>query len=122
MNMVAEGVKTTLAARTLYRTVALEDRAIATSGDYRKFYRAEGRWLSHLIDPRTGRPVEHGLASVSVVHPEAVWADAWATALIVLGPERGPAVAAREGLACRVSLSGPRRAAAAPRSRKTRPR
>jgi thiamine biosynthesis lipoprotein len=87
------------ATHSLYRTVSLEDRAMATSGDYRKFYRAEGRWLSHLIDPRTARPVDHGLASVSVVHPEAVWADAWATALIVSGPEQGPEVAEREGLA-----------------------
>jgi thiamine biosynthesis lipoprotein len=87
------------AARRLHRTVPLENAALATSGDYRKFYREEGRWLSHLIDPRTARPVDHGLASVSVLHPKAVWADAWATALIVLGPERGPAVAEREGLA-----------------------
>jgi len=87
------------AARRLHRTVPLVNGALATSGDYRKFYRAEGRWLSHLIDPRTARPVDHSLASVSVLHPKAVWADAWATALIVLGPEQGPVVAEREGLA-----------------------
>jgi thiamine biosynthesis lipoprotein len=87
------------ARRAPYGTVALSGRAMATSGDYRNYYEADGVWLSHLIDPRTGHPISHSLASVSVVHPQGVLADAWATALLVLGPEEGYATAEREGLA-----------------------
>jgi FAD:protein FMN transferase len=80
----------------------LEDAAVATSGDYRHVYTdAQGHLRSHLIDPRTGEPVAHGLASVTVVHREASWADALATGLLVLGPEAGPALARREHLAAR---------------------
>ncbi len=87
------------AGRELHARIALVDAALATSGDYRSFYEQDGRRLAHIIDPRSGRPVEHGLASVSVVHRRAVLADAWATALGVLGPEEGFALAQREGLA-----------------------
>jgi thiamine biosynthesis lipoprotein len=79
--------------------VALSDLALATSGDYRNFYEADGRRRSHLIDPRTAHPIEHDLSSVSVAHPSAAEADALATALIVLGPADGPALAEREGWA-----------------------
>jgi len=75
--------------RALHAVVALEDQAMATSGDYRNFYEAGERRLAHIVDPRNGRPVDHALASVSVVHPQASLADAWATALTVLGPEEG---------------------------------
>ena len=78
---------------------SLSDRALATSGDYRNYFEREGRRFSHTIDPRTGRPIEHRLASVTVLHPEAVWAEAWATALNVLGPEAGYDLALEEGLA-----------------------
>ena len=73
--------------------VALHGLAVATSGDYRR-----GR---HTIDPRTGRSVSNGLRSVSVIHASAMLADAWATALTVLGPEAGLALANREALAAR---------------------
>jgi thiamine biosynthesis lipoprotein ApbE len=80
----------------------LENVAIATSGDYRKVYMdAQGRRRCHLIDPRTGEPVTHGLASVTVVHREASWADALATGLLVQGPGEGPALARREHLPAR---------------------
>ncbi len=85
--------------RVIHALVPLSDKAMATSGDYRNFYENEGVWLSHLLDPRTGHPIDHDLASVTVVHDRCVWADAWATALIVLGPEDGYATALREGLA-----------------------
>jgi thiamine biosynthesis lipoprotein len=84
--------------RALHRSVELRDAALATSGDYRSFYEVAGERRSHLLDPRSGRPVEHGLASVSVVHAEAALADAWATALAVLGPDAGLALAEAEGL------------------------
>jgi thiamine biosynthesis lipoprotein len=88
-----------VAGRRIHRIVALEDRALATSGDYRNYYELEGRRVSHTLDPRTGEPIRHALASVSVVHPSAAWADAWATALNVLGPEAGYRLAEEEGLA-----------------------
>lgn len=71
----------------------LRDQAVATSGDYYNFYEFEGRRYSHTIDPRTGRPIEHALASVSVLAADCMTADAWATALEVLGPEAGLRVA-----------------------------
>jgi thiamine biosynthesis lipoprotein len=86
-------------AQGVEEVVELTDMAMATSGDYRQFYVLDGRRLSHTMDPRTGRPVAHGLASVTVLHKECMMADAWATALNVLGPDDGYAAAEREGLA-----------------------
>ncbi|WP_442679491.1 FAD:protein FMN transferase [Sphingomonas sp. ASY06-1R] len=74
--------------------VALHDLAVATSGDY-----VRG---AHTIDPATGRPSESGVISVSVLHPSAMIADAWASALAVLGPRAGMALAARETVAARM--------------------
>ncbi|MCA6216553.1 FAD:protein FMN transferase [Ideonella sp. B7] len=80
--------------------VALHGLSVATSGDYRRWRTADdGRRLSHTLDPRTGAPVTHDVASVTVLHPSAMWADAWATALMVLGPQDGLALAEAEGLA-----------------------
>lgn len=87
------------AVRAVYGVVEITDRSVATSGDYRNFYELDGVEYAHLIDPRTGRPVLHAGASVSVIHPRDAVADAWATALSVLGPEEGFEVAEREGLA-----------------------
>lgn len=69
--------------------VPLADASLATSGDYRNFFDDDGRRYSHIIDPSTGRPVEHPAASVSVLADACMKADAWATAMLVLGPERG---------------------------------
>lgn len=82
--------------------LALHGLSVATSGDYRRFHDAGGSRLGHTIDPRTGRPAANGLVSVSVVHPSCMRADAWATALTVLGMDAGAALAAREGLAARL--------------------
>ena len=65
--------------------VALRDEAVATSGDYRNFYRLADRQYSHMIDPTSGRPVAHDVAAVTVVHGSAMYADALATALLVMG-------------------------------------
>jgi thiamine biosynthesis lipoprotein len=88
------------------RIVALGDLAIATSGDYRNFREAGGQRFSHTIDPRTGYPVEHDLASVSVLHPSAMWADGYATLLNVLGPEAGLQFARRHDLAALFVVRG----------------
>ncbi|MGD2021071.1 MAG: FAD:protein FMN transferase, partial [Thiohalocapsa sp.] len=84
--------------RAVLRVVALTDRAMATSGDYRNFFELEGQRYSHTIDPATGRPVDHQLASVTVLAERCAEADAWATALLVLGPARGMTVANERGL------------------------
>ncbi len=73
--------------------ISLSDRAIATSGDYRRYFLHEGRRYSHTLDPRSGYPLPQQLASVSVLHRECMLADALATALLCLGPEQGPAYA-----------------------------
>jgi len=74
--------------------IALHELAVATSGDY-----VRG---SHTIDPRSGRPAAHGIATVSVVHRSAMLADAWASALTVAGVEAGMAIARTERLAARM--------------------
>jgi thiamine biosynthesis lipoprotein len=83
----------------IHRAVQLERRALATSGDYRFWFERDGRRYSHIIDPRTGRPVAADLASVSVIADSAMNADALATALMVLGPETGWALAMQERIA-----------------------
>ncbi len=75
-----------------------DDQSMATSGDYRNFFEIDGVRYSHTIDPRTGRPIDHSLASVSVVAGSCMAADAWATALNVLGPNEGRQIAEAEGL------------------------
>ncbi|MDB2691882.1 FAD:protein FMN transferase [Luminiphilus sp.] len=68
-----------------YAAVAVSDVGIATSGNYRNFFEVDGKRFSHLIDPRTGYPIEHDLVSATVIHPSTMVADAWATALMVVG-------------------------------------
>jgi len=76
------------------------ERAVAGSGNYRNFYRdADGRWISHIIDPVSGQTVQHESPSVTVLAPDCTTADALATALYVMGPERGLEwIKGREGL------------------------
>jgi len=84
--------------RSVQEVVLLASAALATSGDYRNFRMVDGKRFSHTVDPKTGRPIEHALASASVLHPSCAWADAYATALMVLGPEAGRAFAEKRGL------------------------
>lgn len=81
------------------RRVALWNMAIATSGDRWHRRSHEGRHWSHTIDPRTGEPVAHALASVTVLHAECMQADALATVLTVLGPQEGFDFAQQHGIA-----------------------
>ena len=69
--------------------INLTNSAIATSGDYRNYFIKDGKRYSHTIDPKTGEPIKHKLASVTVVHPSTMLADAYATALMVLGEKKG---------------------------------
>jgi len=88
--------------RALEETVELPSPAggaMATSGDYRNFFEQDGVRYSHTIDPRTGRPIDHRLVSVSVIHESCMTADALATAVMVLGPEDGYNLLKNEGVA-----------------------
>lgn len=86
--------------QALQTAVEVRDAALGTSGDYRKFrIGADGRRLSHEIDPRDARPVAHALASATVLAPTGMLADAWATACMILGPDEAlRAIAAQPGL------------------------
>jgi thiamine biosynthesis lipoprotein len=79
--------------------IALHGLSVATSGDYLQGYSFNGRRYSHCIDPRSGNPVDNGVCSVTVLHPDCMLADAWSTALMVLGIPAGLAVAELQQLA-----------------------
>jgi thiamine biosynthesis lipoprotein len=85
--------------RNVQRVIGLSGLGMASSGDYRNFFERDGRRYSHLLDPTTGRPVTHTTTSATVLAENAMMADAWATAMLVLGRERGMAVAERHGVA-----------------------
>lgn len=84
--------------RSPHSILALQDAAVATSGDYRHWVTVQGRSLSHTMDPRRGAPLLESPASVTVIAPTCAEADAWATALMVLGQEAGATRAAALGL------------------------
>ncbi|MDQ8037385.1 MAG: FAD:protein FMN transferase [Pedobacter sp.] len=86
----AEGVET---------VVALHNLSVATSGDYRRFFMQGEQRFAHTLDPRSGHPVTHPLASVTVLHESCMQADAEATVLMVLGVQEGMAWAERHELA-----------------------
>lgn len=79
--------------RVPHAVVNVTNTSVATSGDYRNYFEHQGQRFSHTIDARTGRPVRHNLAAVTVIDASAAYADAMATALLVLGPDAGPALA-----------------------------
>jgi len=83
-------------ADELFSIIALENRGMATSGNYRNYYEADGIKISHTIDPFTGRPVRHGLLSVTVLADDCMQADALATAMMVMGTEKSIALQERE--------------------------
>ena len=69
--------------------IGITDIAVATSGSYRNYFEQDGQRFSHTIDPATGRPINHKLASVTVLHESCALADALATTLMVMGPDKG---------------------------------
>ncbi|MCM5557163.1 FAD:protein FMN transferase [Pleomorphomonas sp. JP5] len=84
--------------RDLMGVLELEDVAVATSGGYRHCHEVAGRLVSHTMDPRTGAPLDNGLAAVTVLAESCMAADAWATALLVRGLDEGVALARRLGM------------------------
>ncbi len=93
--------------RALQRVVSLNNMSLTTAGDYRNWAIENGTRVSHIIDPRTGHPVAHRLASVSVIHSQCTVADGYDTALMVLGPEEGYRLAVSKGLAALFTLRNP---------------
>jgi thiamine biosynthesis lipoprotein len=92
----------------VYRAIPLTNRAMATSGDYRIFIQVADRFYSHIIDPRTGRPVVNGVVSATVVAANCTVADGLATALMVMGPEKGVALVNRqESVECLIVVRKP---------------
>ena len=87
--------------------VALHDLAVATSGDYRRFFDHDGRRYAHTLDPATGAPTAHPTVSVTVLAKDCMSADAWATALTVMAPDAALAFATAHGLAAMILAHGP---------------
>ncbi|MER2493611.1 FAD:protein FMN transferase [Catenovulum sediminis] len=85
--------------RAVQQVIAPGDNALATSGDYRNYYERDGIRYSHTIDPITGKPISHKLVSVSVIADTCMQADALATALNVMGPEKALSFARQQRLA-----------------------
>lgn len=84
--------------KKIAKVVNLSNLAMATSGDYANYHEVNGKRYSHTIDPRTARPIEHHLASVTVIHPSCMKADGLATAINVLGPVAGYEFAVKQKL------------------------
>ena len=85
--------------RSVERLIRLGDHTVSTSGNYRNFFEQNGQRYSHVINPRTGWPVPHTLASVTVIGDRSMVADATATALLAAGPELGFQLASEHHLA-----------------------
>lgn len=76
-----------------------EPMALMASGTYRHYFDQDGKRYSHILDARSGKPVEHNTVSVAILHPDPTLADAWSTALLCMGTEQGLAAADAAGLA-----------------------
>ncbi len=91
--------KPTAEARVIQKVLSLSNISLATSGDYRNYFELDNVRFSHTIDPRTGRPITHKLASVTILSDTTMTADALATALMVLGSEQGYQIAEEKDIA-----------------------
>jgi len=85
--------------RAIQQYLVPKDNAVATSGDYRNYFEADGRRFSHIIDPATGKPINHKLVSVTVIHPSSMTADGLSTAMMVMGEEQALVFAEKNNLA-----------------------
>ncbi|MEB8431300.1 FAD:protein FMN transferase [Cocleimonas sp. KMM 6892] len=91
-------------SRAVNSLLELDNTAVATSGDYRNYYVENNERQSHIIDPKTGYPIKHKLASVTVVNPSTMLADAWATTLMVLGEAKGKELVIEQGLSVQMII------------------
>lgn len=85
--------------RAVQQIIVPKDNAVATSGDYRIYFEVDGQRFSHIIDPTTGKPINHKLVSVTVIHPSSMTADGLSTAMMVMGEEQALAFAEANDLA-----------------------
>lgn len=85
--------------RAVQQVIIPKDNAVATSGDYRNYFEADGQRFSHIIDPDTGRPINHNLVSVTVIESSSMTADGLSTTLMVMGAEKGLEFAIKNDLA-----------------------
>lgn len=85
-------------SRAIEQVIGLKDLAMATSGNYRIYFEENGKRFSHEIDPKTGLPIQHHLASITVLHPSSMTADGLSTGLFVLGEDKALEVAEKEQL------------------------
>ena len=79
--------------------VNLTNKGLATSGDYKNFFTKDGKRYSHIINPKTGKPIMHSTKSVTVIHENSMKADGWATAFLALGSLEGLKIADKEKIA-----------------------
>lgn len=93
--------------RTAQKIIAMQDGAMATSGDYRNYFEMDGQQYSHTIDPFTAKPVKHTLASVTIIDDKCARADALATAMLVMGAEKAKAFAAEHDIKAYLIERGP---------------
>jgi len=94
--------KPSVEERAIQDIIEPGDMAIATSGDYRNYFESNGVRYSHIINPQTGKPINHKVVSVTVLHPSSMTADGLATGLMVLGEEKGLAVANQNDIAAMI--------------------
>ncbi|GAA5130340.1 FAD:protein FMN transferase [Thalassotalea piscium] len=85
--------------RVVQQIIVPKNNAVATSGDYRNYYEVDGKRFSHIIDPDTGKPINHKLVSITVIHPSSMTADGLSTAMMVMGEEKALAFAEQHELA-----------------------
>ena len=85
--------------RVVHQIIVPKDNALATSGDYRKYFEANGQRFSHIIDPKSGKPINHKLVSVTVIHPSSMTADGLSTAMMLMGEDKALAFAEKNELA-----------------------
>jgi thiamine biosynthesis lipoprotein len=90
--------------RTPFKAVNVRDQAMATSGDYRNYFEIDGQRYSHTLDPTTGYPIDHSVASVTVMAARTAMADGLATAIHVMGAQAGLAMAEQHNLAVLVII------------------
>jgi thiamine biosynthesis lipoprotein len=85
--------------RSVQQVIIPKDNAVATAGDYRNYFEVDGVRFSHIIDPETGKPINHKLVSVTVIAPSSMTADGLSTSMMVMGMEKGMAFASENNLA-----------------------
>lgn len=85
--------------RVVQQIIVPKDNAVATSGDYRNYFESKGQRFSHIIDPATGKPINHNLVSVTVIHPSSMTADGLSTAMMVMGEQDALAFAKEHDIA-----------------------